>query len=539
MTSRRAAANVWRLVAPSLSGSPLHITLIQPPTVSTPSTMVQEAVPPIGLAYVAAAVRDGGHELTMIDAVGLALDRFSIWSEKSRIMLRGLDFDSIIARIPEHTDVIGISCMFSNAWRPTRELVAKIRLARPNALIVLGGEHATACHEYILATCPEVDYCVLGEGEATFCLLLEHRKSGTDPSLLTGVASRTNQGEGRPLELIAPTLRRTRIRDIANISEPAWDLFPIEQYVGKGFNHGVQRGRTMPILASRGCPYQCSFCSSPNMWTTRWMARTPESVVSEMKQYIERYQVNDFAFYDLTAIVQREWILDFCNLLIAERMNVTWQLPSGTRSEAIDREVSRLLYRSGCRNISYAPESGAPSVLRRIKKRVNLDRMMDSIRIAISEGIEVKVNIILGFPDETFAEVRESYAFLARLAKIGVEAASIFPFCPYPGSEIFQTLANRGALRLEDDYFDTLVFTDYGRLVSYNERFGTNELRALVLGGLAAFYGAQLFTNPMRVADMALQLVRNEQGSKVANAILPQRARKRAWQTLTRQASES
>lgn len=516
---------------PPPSNRPLHITLIQPPTVSTPSTMVQEAVPPIGLAYLAAAVREAGHELEIIDAVGLALERFSIWSEVGRIMLRGLDFDAIVARIPERTHVIGISCMFSNAWRPTRDLIAKIHQARPNAIIVLGGEHATACHEYIFETCPEVDYCVLGEGEASFCKLLDALATGSEPRF-PGIASREQKGNSRPLELLPPTLRRPRIRDIANIAEPAWDLFPIEQYVGKGFNHGIQRGRTMPILASRGCPYQCAFCSSPNMWTTKWMARSPESVLAEMKRYIDLHEVNDFAFYDLTAIVAREWIVDFCKRLIDERLNVTWQLPSGTRSEAIDAEVARLLYRSGCRNVSYAPESGAPTVLKRIKKRVNLSRMMESIQAATSEGLEVKVNIILGFPDETLSEVRESYVFLAKLAKLGVEAASIFPFCPYPGSEIFDDLVRRGVIRLDEGYFDSLVFTDYGRLVSYNDRFGTNELRALVLGGLAAFYGAQLVTHPTRALDMVKQVLRNEQGSKVANALVPQRARQRAWRAL-------
>jgi anaerobic magnesium-protoporphyrin IX monomethyl ester cyclase len=517
----------------------MRVTLIHPPTVSTPTTMVQEAVPPLGLAYVAAAVVAAGHTVTVVDAVGDALDTFTIWSSERRIMLRGLGFAELIARVPLDADVIGVSCMFSNAWRPTRDLLTRLREARPGARIVLGGEHATACHAYIFETTPGVDYCVLGEGERTFCQLLEALEGGVDPRAIAGVAARpdpTRPGAPRPASRLAttpahlsPLRRRPRIREIGAIAEPAWELFPLDAYITGGYNHGIQRGRTMPILASRGCPYQCTFCSSPNMWTTKWAAREPREVVAEMARYVERYGATDFAFYDLTAIVRREWIIEFCSRVLAEGLGVTWQLPSGTRSEAIDAEVARLLRRSGCRNMNYAPESGAPGVLARIKKRVSLDRMVRSIREAVDNGIDVKVNIILGFPDETPREVLETYRFLVDLAVVGVEAVSVFPFCPYPGSELFDELVRRGSILLDDDYFDSLVFTDLGRLVSYNSRSSTAELRAMVFGALSVFHGVQLVTHPLRVVDMATQIVRRQQGSKIANAVEPMRVRRRAW----------
>ena len=113
-----------------------------------------------------------------------------------------------------------------------------------------------------------------------------------------------------------------------------------------------------------GCPYQCTGCSNPKMWTTRWVAREPQKVLEEMKKYLREDAVDNFDFYDLTAIVKRAWIVEFCELVIASGLRFTWQLPSGTRSEAIDAEVSRLPYASGCRNLSYAPESGSKAVLR-------------------------------------------------------------------------------------------------------------------------------------------------------------------------------
>ena len=89
---------------------------------------------------------------------------------------------------------------------------------------------------------------------------------------------------------------------------------------------------------------------------------------------------------------------------------MTWQLPSGTRSEAIDAEVARLLYRSGCRNLSYAPESGSPEVLEQIKKRVKIPRMLESMRDCTREGLSLKVNIIAGLPDEEPRHVMGDHA---------------------------------------------------------------------------------------------------------------------------------
>jgi radical SAM superfamily enzyme YgiQ (UPF0313 family) len=509
----------------------MHVTLLNPPTIATVTTMAQEAVPPLGLAYVCAATRAHGFEVTVVDAVGEALEELTIYSRERRSLLRGLAFDAIVARIPRHTRVIGVTCMFSNAWCPTRDLLLRIREARPDAVLVLGGEHATACWELILRTCPAVDFCVLGEGEETFPALLHCLAEGGDPRAVAGIAYREGGAAVRAgAALITP--RRKRIPDIDAIARPAWDAFPLEAYIAGRYNHGVHRGRSMPILASRGCPYRCTFCSSPNMWTTRWRARDPRDVLDEMKGYVDQYRVNDFAFYDLTAIIDRAWIVRFARMLIEERLDVTWQLPSGTRSEAIDGEVARLLHASGCRNMNYAPESGSPAVLARIKKRVKLDRMIDSIRAATAEGIAVKVNIILGFPDETPAEVLETYAFIARLARLGVEAVSVFPFCAYPGSELYDDLVRRGALTPDDDYFHELVFTDYGRVVSYSRYFSARELSALVVGANAIFYGISAAAQPRRALALAMEILARRQESKVANAVGPMRARQEAYARL-------
>ena len=277
----------------------------------------------------------------------------------------------------------------------------------------------------------------------------------------------------------------------------------------------------MPIVATRGCPFQCTFCSSPQMWTTRWVAREPAAVVAEIKGYIRDYGVTNIDFYDLTAVVRRDWILDFCRLLVEEDLGITWQLPSGTRSEAIDAEVADLLFRSGCTNLSYAPESGSPAVLKRIKKKVNLGRMIDSMRDAVRSGINVKANIIIGFPGETHADIWRSFRFIARSALTGLNDVSIWIYSPYPGCSLFEELRQKGRIgAFDDDYFVSLLsYADLKNVTSWNEGMGGGTLKYYRIFGMLMFYAVSYLSNPLRLVRTLRNLFTQRYESRMEMAL--------------------
>lgn len=132
-------------------------------------------------------------------------------------------------------------------------------------------------------------------------------------------------------------------------------------------------------------------------------------------------------------------------------MNTLRRCPSGAWSEAIDAEVAGLLYDSRCRNLSYSPESGAPKVLARIKKKIKPERVLASMRSGVDSGINIKCNIMLGFPGEGYRDVLANYRFIARMALAGAYELSIWAFSPYPGSELFDQLYEAGRIRIDDD----------------------------------------------------------------------------------------
>ena len=476
------------------------VALIRPPAFHVLGNLSYfGAIPPIGLAYVAAVLRDAGHRVQVVDGSGERQQQAEKMSDACPGLYRfGLSPAQIVGRLAPDTEVVGITNMFGHEWPTVRDIAERARTRFPNAFIVLGGENATACWETLLEECPAIDACVLGEGEHTVLELVARVRLGLPLDGLRGVAVR---GGGAPASL------PQRLTRLDAIPRPAWDLFPMEHYFRAHDAFGVHRGRSIPVLATRGCPFQCTFCSSPSMWTTRYVTRPPADVVDEICAYVERYGIENVDFCDLTAIVKRDWILEFCRLLEERGIRITWQLPVGTRSEALDADVLQALYQTGCRNVTYAPESGSPRLLEIMKKRIRLPRLLESVSAAVKIGLVVRLSIILGHPEERRADVWETAKLLVRTAWMGCQDVSVLIFAPYPGSEDYRALRSSGSLPRspEDDY---VALVRSGRSArSFNKVMGLREILLLQWTMLIAFYVVACVRNPLRLVHFLRSLV--------------------------------
>ncbi|HWB64751.1 MAG TPA: radical SAM protein, partial [Chitinophagales bacterium] len=384
----------------------MHITLIRPSRLLKPFNKSLFPAAPLGLAFVAAILEKHGHHVTVIDAIAEKSRQVSEF--KHGIVLNGLTNKEVINPIPANTDLIGLSCMFTQDWPNTRRLINEIGLAFPNATIIAGGEHITALPEFCLSQCPSLNLCVVGEGEETVDELCTALANKTGLSNIQGIVYRDNDGTFKKTE------RRKRIREIGAIALPAWHLFPVKSYFEEGLFMSVGVKRSLPILATRGCPYTCTFCSSPNMWGTRYFMRDPADVVGEIQGLIKTYDIDGIELFDLTAVINANWIISFAKELISRNVKINWQLPSGTRSEAITKEVAHYMKLSGCKIISYAPESGSEEILGTIKKKVSLSKLLKAVRHSNQENLIVKVLIIIGTPYETHKTVWQTMLLLLK-----------------------------------------------------------------------------------------------------------------------------
>ncbi|MBK9260922.1 MAG: B12-binding domain-containing radical SAM protein [Polyangiaceae bacterium] len=485
------------------------VSLIRPPCAVGRLALTLNVTPPLSVACLAGSLTEAGFDVEVIDALGEGVHVMQP-GYHDNVLVNGLATNDIVDRIDPSTELVAISCMFSTDWPIVRDIIAAIDRKFPGIPILCGGEHPTAAPEHALRSAPALLACALGEGEETIVDAARAITTGKSLVNVAGLVVRTRAG-------LVRTAARARIREVDAIPLPRWDLTPIETYLAGGHSFGVDRGRTMPIVATRGCPYQCTFCSSPRMWTTRYVTRKPSLVVDEIESYVRRYDVDNIDFYDLTAIIRKDWIVAFCEELMRRRIDITWQLPSGTRSEAIDGDVARLLYRSGCRNVSYAPESGSKRTLKAIKKKVNLDRMDASMRAAVTEGLNVKANILVGFPEETHDEILESLRFVAQMAVAGVHDVSIWTFSPYPGSELFDALVAQGKIgELDDEYFAALLsYSDLAGAVSWSSNVSSQALRVYRLLGLTLFYSVSFGMRPWRFVTLAANAVTGRYESRL------------------------
>ncbi|MBY0587083.1 B12-binding domain-containing radical SAM protein [bacterium] len=503
-----------------------HIVLVRPAGVSSKGTWNIPFTPPIGLAYLAGMIREDGFRVSIVDSMGEAPKQFLT---EGNYIYQGLTIDECVDLIAPDATVIGVTCMFTQEWLYARALIRAIRRRFPHVLLIAGGEHITGCTDYSLRDCPELDLCVRGEGEETLREIARCLGDIERARKLPGVAWIDRDLPDQPYRQAPP---RARIRAIDDLPWPAWDLVPVETFVTSDNAYGVNRGRTLAALATRGCPYKCTFCSNPLMYGNLWQARNPEKLIEEIEEFIRRYQIQNFDFYDLTMVLKKEWILDFCRLVRERNLKITWQLPAGTRSEVIDDEIAAALYESGARNITYAPESGSVETLAKIKKRVNLTRLLVSIKSAVRNKLRVKCSLIIGFPHENRTSVFQTMLFAWKSAWVGVDAVECMVFTPYPGSELFDELRAEGRVpELNDDYIRSMAaFLDPFVPSHYCKHISGYELMAWRWAIMLSFFAVSFTIRPWRFARLVMSLFNRNPETVVENRLSAMLRRPKAKQ---------
>lgn len=490
-----------------LKNEGLGVVLIRPASVVTKDSVSSNfGVPALSLAYLAGSLSRESIPYSVIDAQAEGLDEFHHFKNilGAELFIRGQTTDKILQSIPKKTAMIALTCMFSNEWIYVRELAQALLQEFPNAIILIGGEHVTANKEQVLEDLnSQRVLCLLGEGDETlphaYKVIVEGRDWREIPSAVF-----IDKG-------IVETPRHPRIRQIDELL-PNWDKVPIRPYLDKGYAYGGHNLRSMPMLFSRGCPYQCTFCTSPNMWGTRYITHSPEVMEKQIAHAISTYKINHIDFFDLTVVINKKAILELCHVL--KKFPVSWAMPSGTRSEVLDEEVLTALKESGVVRITYAPESGSEATLKRIKKRVNLKKMLSSISKAHTLGICTRATLIFGFPRQTIGESFQSVWLAIKLAWIGLDDLACYPYAPYCGSELYNEMIQSGhmeTLGIKDmaEYQAINVYNRANGMQSHSNSIPSFMMPLFVMGTMTLFYGLSFLFRPQRFFYLIANLIRN------------------------------
>ena len=447
------------------------------------------AVPDIGTAYINGTLRANGHDSFIIDAPGEGIgEKHPI--EGTNLEIGGIDVEQILKRIPNDVEMIGIQSMHSNRWIYDSVIVEQVLKNFPEIKIVLGGEHVSACADYILKRHPGIYACVIGEGEETILEVIESIEGKKDLKDIKGIAFNQNN-------IIRFTERRVRKKNVDEIPLPSWKGVPIENYLKNNCGVNSFSRRSITMVATRGCPHTCTFCTVPNMWDSKWYARDPRSVVDEIKSYIKDYGVNHIDFVDLTIVIQRQWMERFCRILIRENLDLTWAIPIGTRTEGLDRDLLKLMKEAGLQRVLYSAESGDDETLERIKKKLVVNNFSQIVKDTSDLGICVKVALIFGFPGQTYKEVFGTFKLINKLAWLGASDIVCLSFIPYPKTELFDEL--KVTYDYEKPDMNIRLNNDIPNMKSWSEHFGDRTLRFFIWFFTLYFYFLQGLFRPRRV----------------------------------------
>jgi anaerobic magnesium-protoporphyrin IX monomethyl ester cyclase len=472
----------------------LFITFISPQTISSHDSefyVGRRGAPPLNLAYLARIVDNMGVEYDVIDTLTSA-NRFILGD--TELFARGISIEETIIKIDPRTTVVSISSMFTSEWLVIRYLIRGIRKLYPDVLIIIGGENASALGVPILKYEPEIDIVFHGESESSLEELLTNLKNDKDIKSTQGIFYRSSIDQN-----IVKTPAHPRLLNI-NDHFPLWDKFPIQYYLDNKLSLSRIDVRSMPMLATRGCPYKCTFCSNESMWGSRYVMRSTESLKKEIGDHIANNGVTHFDFLDLATSVNKQWYKGFLEMMIYNFPGITWDMTVGTRSEVLDEEILTLMKKSGTNQLAYAPETGSKRMSKLIKKKLNHEKLYESVQLAVKVGIEAKANTIIGFPQETVMDLLKTIFMAFRLGWYGVKGVSVFIFTAYPGSEMFNELYN----------VETMSKDEYNKLLTYQS---TNAAGARVFNIFELFkYPREQFyifiSNSLMVTTYMLSMIR-------------------------------
>jgi radical SAM superfamily enzyme YgiQ (UPF0313 family) len=326
--------------------------------------------------------------------------------------------------------MVGIGSM-----TPTIESALKsARVAKevcPDAKVLMGGPHATFADKQILTDEKAVDIIVRGEGEETILELAKQSPELQKVSDVKGITFRKDnqiiQAPGRPF-----------IQNLDALPRPAYKYVPVEKY-------RIAGRKLLPIMSSRGCPFQCSFCVASQMFGARFRARSPKNVLDELEWLRDEYGAEGIAFQDDTLTFDRKRAMEICDGIIERKINLPWGC--GTRADVVTKEVLAKMSKAHCNETCFGVESGCQRIRDSLKKKVTTEQCENAIKWAKEAGIFVTVSVILGYPGETKETLQETLDFVRRVEPDDVWLCHA---TPYPGTELRALVESNGWKMSED-----------------------------------------------------------------------------------------
>ena len=409
--------------------------------------------PPLGLAYIASILEHSGYKVRIIDSPTLNLDL-------KRVVLEVKMFKP---------DIVGLTALTPTVYNAYK--IAKYVKAIDRSIpIVIGGPHATFMYKEVLNESLNIDVVVVGEGEYIFLELLDViGKYGLNSNFLKSIRGIAFRGNGN----IYFTGYRGLITNLDSLPPPARHLLPMDRYTV--FDKPV---RVAHVIASRGCPYGCIYCSTSYFMGRFYRIRSVNSVLDEIEDLVYRYRVRNIVFVDDELTIIRKWVINFLKGLRERGLDICFTC--GSRVDHVDRELISKMYSQGCSIIYFGVESANQKTLDRIGKKITIQQIVNAFKLIREVKGESAGSFILGLPWETIEDMRRTIAFAL---KLNPSYAQFTVATPYPGTPLYE-------LTLRDNLIEDRDWSHYTTLIPVIKgySFTREQVSKLLVQAYILFY---------------------------------------------------
>ncbi len=385
--------------------------------------------------------------------------------------------------IKREIEIFKPEIIFLNALIFEAEIVHDIAYIAKNlnkhTIIILIGQLATLAKEYLIYD-NNIDFVIVGEPELTSVELLEAIENEINYLEINGLIYKKDK------KYVTTEPRRyIENLDDVSISIFSWDLIDIKEYAKySNWNGALKEEYYMPIITSRGCPFDCTFCCNRDIYGQKFRARSPQNVIDEIKVLHKKYNVKEIHFFDVVFNYDVERAKQICNLIIDSGMNLSLAFPHGIRADIMTDELITLLRKAGAYKITYGVETAVPRLQKLIKKNLDISHVNDVIKKTADTGIIVGGYFMLGFTSETQQEMIQTIDFAV---DSDLDIASFFKVTSYKDViKIYESRFNKkdSERKMSLDFKDLAYFS----IKRSHAQINNSVLNNLILKAQRRFY---------------------------------------------------
>ena len=403
--------------------------------------------PPLGLGYIAAILKKHDIPVKIIDCTFL--------TQKQAL-------NKIIESKP---NIIGIQSMYSMR---NKSLELASILKDHCDFLVVGGALPSINPELFLN---DFDIVVIGEGEQTMLELVKQLENGGDLSQIKGIAYR-----GKDTGKIRMTPPRILVKDLDKLPAPSRDLFDnysYKKYYSKKFGY-----KTTTIMTSRGCPFNCDFCSRP-IFGNEFRSRSASKVVDEIEEVIS-LGYNRIWFADDCFTLNRKWLIEVCDEIIERGLKISWECLS--RVDTLDFETAAKMKKAGCIRMFFGIESGNDSILKIMNKQITTKQAYNATQICKRAGIKAGAFFILGYPGENAKTILDTAKFASSLP---LDYLSFTLPYPIPGTPLFERLHDK---IVSEEWEEPKNIQMIKHRLLFDSQVSELKIKFAVIKGMTQFY---------------------------------------------------